>query len=133
MKRLVIGILFGILLVAPSWAASGTLTTSASTCASTGVTCLIVPLKQDNGAAGFAISGTWTGTITFEGSADGGTSWTAIDAWPLGSRTAVTTATAVGQWQVNAAGLTTLRMRASATMSGAATVTITPSYASLGL
>ena len=133
MKRIAIGILLTVLLVAPAWAASGTLTTSGSACTVTGVTCLIVPLTQDRGAAGFTISGTWTGTITFEGSADGGTTWSAIDAFPLGSRTAVTTTTAGGQWQINAAGLTTLRMRASATITGAAAVTITPSYASLGL
>jgi len=130
MKRLAI-VLF--LLTVPMWAASSQLTTSGSSCTATGVTCLIVPLSQDKGAAGMTISGTWTGTITFEGSADGGTSWTAIDAWPLGSRTAVTTATAVGQWQVNVAGLTTIRMRASATITGTAIVTINPSYAALGL
>ena len=130
MKRLAI-VLF--LLTVPMWAASSQLTTSGSSCTATGVTCLIVPLSQDKGAAGMTISGTWTGTITFEGSADGGTSWTAIDAWPLGSRTAVTTATAVGQWQVNVAGLTTIRMRSSATITGTAIVTINPSYAALGL
>lgn len=133
MKRIGLLILLTVLGVAPAWAASSVLTTSGSTCSTTGVTCLIVPLSMDKGSAGFTIAGTWTGTITFEGSADGGTSWTAIEAWPLGSRTAVTSATAVGQWQVNAAGLTTLRMRASATITGSATVTITPSYAALGL
>lgn len=132
MKRILIGLMFALLTV-PAFAASGVLTTSASTCASSGVTCLIVPLTMDKGSAGLTISGTWTGTITFEGSADGGVSWTAIDAWPLGSRTAVTTTTAVGQWQFNVAGLTTIRARASATISGAATVTISPSYAALGL
>lgn len=133
MKRLAILIALATLLVAPAWAASGQLTTSGSTCVSSGVTCLIVPLAQDKGTAGLTIAGTWTGTITFEGSADGGISWTAIDAWPLGSRTAVTTATAVGQWQVNVAGLTTIRMRASATITGTANVTINSSYAALGL
>lgn len=132
MKRILIVMLFAVLAV-PAFAASGQLTTSASTCAASGVTCLIVPMSQDKGAAGLTIAGTWTGTITFEGSADGGASWTAIEAWPLGSRTAVTTATAVGQWQVNVAGLTTIRMRASATITGTAIVTITPSYAALGL
>lgn len=132
MKRLALAALM-IALSAPAFAASGVLTTSGTTCASTGVTCLIVPLQQDVGSAGFVISGTWTGTITFEGSADGGTTWTAMEAWPLGSRTAVTSATAGGTWQVNAAGLTTLRMRASATMTGKAAVTINTSLVALGL
>lgn len=132
MKRLcLIASLLLIIGAAPCWAASGVITTNAATC--TAGVCLVVNLPQDKGAAGLVISGTWTGTITFEGTADGGTSWTAIDAFPLGSRTAVTTATAVGQWQVNAAGLTGIRMRGSATITGAATVTINPSYAALGL
>lgn len=131
MKRFAVVFLFFALLAAPAWAASGVITTNAATC--TAGVCLVVNLPMDKGAAGFVISGTWTGTITFEGTADGGTTWTAIDAWPLGSRTAVTTATAVGSWQVNAAGLTGLRMRGSATITGAATVTINPSYAALGL
>ena len=129
MKRLALAILLSAMSV-PAWAASGTLTTSGSTCTATGVTCLIVPLSQDKGAAGLTLSGTWTGTITFEGSADGGTTWTAINALPLNSTTAVTTTTGNGTWQINAAGLTTLRMRASATMTGSAIATITPSFAS---
>ena len=46
MKRIAIGILLTVLLVAPAWAASGTLTTSGSACTVTGVTCLIVHLTQ---------------------------------------------------------------------------------------
>jgi hypothetical protein len=130
MKRL---LLIALLAFTPSaFAASGFLTTSGTTCSATGVTCLIVSLAQDKGGAGVSISGTWTGTITFEGTVDGGTSWSAINAYPLNSGTAVTTATANGQWQVNVTGLTGVRARASATMTGSALVTITPSYASLG-
>jgi len=129
MKRLALALLLAAMSV-PAWAASGTLTTSGSTCTATGVTCLIVPMSQDKGAAGLTLSGTWTGTVTFEGSADGGVTWTAINALPLNSTTAVTSSTGNGTWQVNAAGLTTLRMRASATMSGSAIATITPSFAS---
>lgn len=132
MKRYLLVALLAMCVVPCAFAASGVITTNAATCALS-TTCLTVSLPMDKGGAGFAISGTFTGTITFEGSADGGTSWTAIDAFPLGSRTAVTTTTAVGQWQVNAVGLTGLRMRGSATMTGAALCTITPSYAALGL
>lgn len=114
----------------PAWAASSTLTTSASACSATGVSCLIVNLPQDKGGASLTISGTWTGTITFECTADGGATWVAMNAMPVADTTAVSTTTGNGVWQVNVAGLTGIRMRASATMTGAAVATITPSAAS---
>lgn len=130
MKRyLLLVTLAALTLVPQAWAASNTITTSGSTCVLS-VTCLTVNLPQDKGGASLTISGTWTGTITFEATADGGTTWVAIVAMPVAATTAVSTATANGLWQVNVAGLTGIRMRASATISGSALATITSSFAS---
>ena len=129
MKRLSMTLLFIALWATQAWAASSVITTSASTCALS-VSCLVVNLPQDKGGATLVLSGTWTGTITFEATADGGVTWTAIVAMPVATTTAFSTATANGLWQVNIAGLTGIRMRASATMSGSAIATITFSAAS---
>ncbi len=129
MKRILL-VLLVVMIASSAWAASGVITTNASTC--TAGVCLVLNIAQDKGGASFVLSGTWTGTISFEATGDGGTTWVAINAYPLNSGTAVTSATANGTWQVNCTGLTGLRMRGSATMTGSATATITPSYASLG-
>lgn len=128
MKRYLLIVL--LLATLPVWAASGKITTSASSCSVSNVSCLIVNLPEDKGGATLTLSGTWTGTITFEASGDGGTTWTAVNCTPLGSTTAVTSSTSNGTWQVNMAGFTGIRMRASATMTGSAVATITPSAAS---
>jgi len=45
------------------------------------------------------LTGTWTGTVTFEVSVDGGTTWVTQNMMPsTGTQTAVTTATANGVW-----------------------------------
>ena len=122
--------LFFVLLVAPmAWAASSVITTNGTTC-TPATNCLVVNLPQDKGGATLVLSGTWTGTIQFEATGDGGVTWVAVNVMPLNATTAVTSATANGTWQVNTAGFTGLRMRSSATMSGSATATITSSAAS---
>jgi hypothetical protein len=130
MKRYVLLLALAMMGV-PSWAASGQLTTSSSTCTSS-ANCLTVMLPEDKGGAGLQVAGTWTGTITFEVTVDG-QNWAAISVTPSNSSTTVTTTTANGVWQVNLSGAVGIRMRASATMTGTALVTITPSYASAQL
>jgi hypothetical protein len=50
------------------------------------------------------LAGTFTGTVTFQASNDG-TTWASVTAWPVAGGTApVSTATAVGQWLIPAAG-----------------------------
>lgn len=50
------------------------------------------------------LTGTWSGTVTFQVSNDGSI-WTAVAAWPVGGAAApVTTATANGQWIIPTAG-----------------------------
>src|SRR5882724_7244472 len=64
------------------------------------------------------VSGTFTGTISFECSIDG-TNWTALSVTPVGGGAAVTSATAVGTWSFSGA-LAVVRTRASASMTGTA-------------
>src|SRR5271166_6297451 len=132
MKRLAMSLLFIALWGSPHlWAVSSVITTNGSACpASTNTTALVVGLPQDKGGATLTISGTWTGTISFKATGDGGTTWTAVNVLPLASTTAVTSATANGTWQVNTAGFTGLCMLSSASMTGSATATITSSAAS---
>jgi hypothetical protein len=74
-------------------------------------------------AAAVQITGTWTGTVTFEGSVDG-VNFVAMAATPLIGGATASTATAVGAWRCNLAGLVAMRVRGSAAMTGAAVVTI---------
>jgi hypothetical protein len=69
------------------------------------------------------ISGTFSATVTFEGTVDDST-WFAVEMLPLaGTQTAVTTATAPGQWtpRCQTLALSQFRARVSAFTSGAVT------------
>jgi hypothetical protein len=80
-------------------------------------------------AVGITISGTWTGTLAFEGSADGGTTWDSIGVQtsaggPAGA--VVTTTTANGAWflaSTQAGAYTLIRAKSTGTVgTGTATV-----------
>lgn len=77
------------------------------------------------GFAGVSIqaTGTFTGTISFEGSIDG-VNFAALLASPIGVATAVTSATAAGLWTGTCAGLQVVRVRMSAFSSGTVLVHI---------
>ena len=80
------------------------------------------------GAAGVQLTGTWTGTIQFEGSVDGGT-FVSLSLIPSSSATGeaaadVTSATANGAFSANIGGYSLVRARASAWTSGTAVVTM---------
>lgn len=71
--------------------------------------------------AAIQLSGTFSATVTFEGTVDG-TNWVAILATNMTSGTAATTATAAGIYQIaNIGGLIKIRARISAYTSGAVT------------
>ncbi len=113
-------------------AVTGTITTNASTCATSGVCVALANLTTGSASSGgvtISLSGTWTGTVSFEATTDG-TNWVAINGLPLNSSTAASSATSGGVWQFNAAGLTQIRGRGSATMTGTVTVVIQASTAS---
>lgn len=79
--------------------ATGSLTTQ--TCSGTSISatgCIGVNLGGYK-VVGCQLTGTWTGTVTFEVSADGGNNWVTQNMLPsTGTQTAVTTATANGLW-----------------------------------
>ncbi len=105
--------------------------TAQSTDGSVAGSTLLVSLNYppNPGACSIVLSGTFDATLQFEGTADGGESWFAVDAFPPDSATAVTSATAPGLWQLNCAALTNLRVRCSAYTSGTINVTINTSTA----
>lgn len=73
-----------------------------------------------SGAASCAFQltgGTFSGTVTFEGTVTGGT-WVALRVSPIGGTAGVTTATAAGIWQASCAGLLKVRARITSYSSG---------------
>lgn len=108
--------------------ASTAITASDTGACTTAGACLMLAVPANSASSGFNISGTFSATIQFEGCIENcGTaaSWVAINAFPLNSTTAVTSATGTGAWRVTASGLTQIRMRCSTYVSGTANVSIT--------
>lgn len=81
------------------------------------------------GTAAVQITGSWTGTVVFEGTVDGST-WAAIYLSQFGTANQqLVSATANGMWQAPCAGLQGVRVRCSVTGTGTATVSISASSA----
>jgi hypothetical protein len=75
------------------------------------------------------ITGTFTGTISFEATADGQT-WFPVYLTNLSTATVATTTTTTGQFALTNVGLQQLRARATAAMTGGANLTLTRGVAS---
>lgn len=73
----------------------------------------------------FQVSGTWTGTIEFDQSVDAGTTWGLLGCHVNGTTFSGTSVTANGIFDCEAAGATNVRARATAAVTGTATVTTT--------
>lgn len=71
----------------------------------------------------FQLTGTWVGTILFEGTLDGSTYYT-LEAIPVGAGAVVASTTVNGAWSVESAGFSNLRARSTAWTSGTASVYI---------
>lgn len=71
------------------------------------------------------ISGTWTGTLQFNGSIDSGTTYQPLQAQTAGALYTQSQVTANGIFNIAASGITNIRVRAMAVMTGTATVTCT--------
>lgn len=78
------------------------------------------------GFVGIQLTGSWTGTITFEASVDG-TTFVALPVTPIAGGATVTSATINGIWYVQNTGFRIIRVRATAAMTGSTAV----SFASL--
>lgn len=83
------------------------------------------------GGFGIQITGTFTGTVNFEGSVDG-TTFLALNVVATNGSSSVTSATAVGAWQGSCVGLKLVRCRMSGSPTGAAVVTLYAELASPG-
>ena len=98
-------------------AMTGTITAAAQTVA--------IANTHGHGGLGLHVTGTWTGTLAFEASGDGGTIWASVNLARLPSGEAVTSATAGGIFHgFTAAGYSNFRVRASAWTSGTATINL---------
>lgn len=73
--------------------------------------------------AGIQLTGTFTGTVTFEATIDGNT-WVAFNMTPSNSGTDASTSTAAGAWRKDCGGFAAVRARMSSYTSGTAIVTI---------
>jgi hypothetical protein len=105
--------------------ASGSLTAqTSSTCAA--ASCLTLPSNALVGSVGWQITGTFVGTVTFEGSVDG-INFTGVGVFPPvtsgSSRVYQATATAPGVFIQPVVGMATVRARCSAYTSGTIVVT----------
>jgi hypothetical protein len=79
--------------------------------------------QRPNGAAAVQVTGTWTGTLSFEVTLDGSTFVALLGTnVSTGAETASTTAN--GLWRFELVGAVQVRVRASAAMTGTAVVSV---------
>lgn len=131
MKKL-LSLICLLLLAIPAFAQLNTisagLVATSSACA-TADSCIALPVSTLDRAGSIQLGGTFVGTVTFEASANGGSSWAGIVGYPWGGGAAASTATATGGWTFDVAGKTNIRARMSAYTSGTANATLTSSQA----
>jgi hypothetical protein len=108
------------------------LTSQASTCTPSvpGTACLILPVGATTGTVAATIgTTTFSGTVQFEASGDGGSTWVSVAATPSSGGSSVTSATASGTWQIQSGGYSFIRIRCSTYSSGTIVATLNPSRA----
>ena len=103
--------------------ASGTLTAAAQT--------VVLQLSGQSGAAA-AVTGTWVGTLTFEGSLDG-VRWDPINAVSASTSAPQTTATANGLYRITPGALQQIRVNMTAFTSGSASIAMRASLGTGGI
>lgn len=79
--------------------------------------------------ASIQVTGTWTGTLSFEGTVDN-TNWFAVNGVPPATGVPVASTTVNGQWQSDVSALTGFRVRMSAGPTGAAITSVLASQGS---
>lgn len=114
MKRLIL--LLTLLLILPGIASAQNISTT--TCPGAG--CIDIN-TAGFGSTGIQISGTWSGTITFQSSVDN-TNFVTQQVVPSTSTTPITTTTGNGVFTVTVAGITTVRVVFTSYSSGTAVV-----------
>jgi len=93
---------------------------TSATCPGSG--CLVLSVSGVGGVA-VQVTGTFVGTLSFEGSIDG-VNYVPLGLLPIASTSAVTSTTATGLWSGGVGGMAVVRVRMSAYTSGTATVSI---------
>jgi hypothetical protein len=81
-------------------------------------------LANPSATVSFQVTGTWTGTLAIEASLDGGTTWISAGVHQQGTQYFASNFTANFIGEHNAASYTNVRVRATAAMTGTATVKI---------
>ena len=107
--------------------ASGNLTATASTC--TAGVCVEQLAIADNSAIWVQVIGSFSATLSFEGTADSST-WFSMPGVVVADGSIATSTTGTGNWQFSVAGLSGFRVRCSAYTSGTAEVLINMSKGS---
>lgn len=101
-----------------------TVVDSGTACVTAPTACATFALDSATGSLSLSVSGTWTGTLTFEGT-NNGTNWTSVVAVNLATGAQATTTTASGLFSITNAGVIAVRARATAAMTGTAVLTAT--------
>lgn len=109
----------------PAWSQSyttGGITAvdTSATCATTGGS-VVINVIQNASSIAFNVSGTFSATLQFVATVDG-SRWDAVQAFPPNSSTGVTSTTSGGTWKADVANYAQFCVRASAYVSGTATV-----------
>lgn len=103
------------------------LSTQAAACGSPGTTStayVVLPVPANASSVGLALSGTWSGTVSFFATVNNGAVWSAFNVNPSASSTAVSTATANGSWTNSPAPYSHICAVFTTASSGTAVVTI---------
>ena len=87
-------------------------------------------LPQNTATVFVTVAGTWTGTLQFWQSGDGGATFALTKGTQQSTGAQVSSTTSDDQWRFNASGLTNFEVLASAAITGTATVTISASEGS---
>lgn len=115
------------------YSVTGNITTAGSDC-TVATRCVVFnpgALTGQLGAGSITVSGTWSGTLPFEGTGDG-SHWSPLSIPPLGGGSEVTSTTSNGTWRGSISALVGIRVRASALASGTAVITINTGQPSAG-
>jgi hypothetical protein len=99
-----------------------TVVDSGTACVTAPTACATFVIDNSTPAVTLNVSGTWTGTLTFEASNDD-TLFATISAINLATGAPATTTTANGMFGINNPGVTKVRARATAAITGSALVT----------
>lgn len=99
-----------------------TVVDSGTRCVTAPTACATFALDTQTGGLTLSVSGTWTGTITFEGTNNDGV-WTSLLATNLATGAQATTTTANGLFSITNAGVIKVTARATAAVTGSALVT----------